>query len=86
MKITTVSAKKIHLFPNGEIYVLAVPDERQFYDFWIMHEKMQSALHMFGSLRAQAPDDETLTYLAVEGWNEYRKEYLDMLESEYENQ
>lgn len=83
MKITTVSAKKIELFPNGDVYVLAVPDEKQFFDFWLMHDKMQSALHMFGTLRAQAPDDETLEYLAVSGWNEYREKYLAMLGQEY---
>lgn len=81
MKITTVSAKKIQLF--DDIYILAVPDEKEFYTFWICHRYMSATLRIFGTLAAKAPDEETLLYLAVEGWNEYREEYLAMLEEEY---
>lgn len=82
MKITTVSAKKIQLF--DDIYILAVPDEKEFYTFWICHRYMSATLRMFGTLAAKAPDEETLMYLAVEGWNEYREEYLKMLQCEYD--
>lgn len=86
MTITTVLSKRINLFPDGEIYVLAVPHDNDFYSFYLMHNKMQSVLKMFGSLAAKIPDEETLLYLAVEGWNEYREEYLQMLSDEYENE
>jgi len=83
MTISTVLSKRINLFPDGDIYVLAVPHDGEFYSFYLMHNKMQSVLKMFGSLAAKIPDEETLLCLAVEGWNEYREEYLAMLENEY---
>ena len=86
MTISTILTKRINLFSDGDIYVLAVPHDGDFYSFYLMHNKMQSVLKMFGSLAAKIPDEDTLLYLAVEGWNEYREEYLAMLESEHENE
>jgi hypothetical protein len=78
--IKDITAKRIDI-AHG-FYILAVPDEKLFYDFWIMHDKYESALHMFGTTRAQAPDNETLLYIAHEGWKAYREEYFDMIENE----
>ena len=83
MKITIkdINAKRLNVGDTG-FYVLAIPDEKQFYDFWIMHDKHETALHMFGTTRAKAPDDATLFYIASEGWKLYAEEYLRMIERE----
>lgn len=79
--IKDITAKRLNVGETG-FYILAVPDEKLFYDFWIMHDKYQAALHMFGATRAQALDDATLFYIAQEGWKAYIEEYLTMIEYE----
>lgn len=75
--VTDITSKRINIADG--FYILCVPDDQKFYDFWIMHDHHTEALHMFDTTRAQALDDETLLYIAHEGWKAYREEYLDLI-------
>lgn len=78
MKIENVTAKKIYV--SEHTYILCVPyDDRAFYEFYMMHDKIPACLKMFGSTAAQCLDEETMIYLAVNGFEAHKEEYIKLV-------
>lgn len=71
-----IMVKKIPVSKN--MYVLCVPDEKNYYSFYVCHNKNAAVLRLFGTTAVRDPGDETLQYLAVEGWKNAKEQYLDL--------
>lgn len=76
MKIENIIARKITVSPH--MYVLAIPDDNQFYTFYLTHSQHLATLKMFNGNAAQCLDDETLMHLAYEGFHTHKEDYLDL--------
>ena len=71
-----IKVKKISVSPN--MYVLCVPDENNHYNFYVCHNKYPAVLKLFDTLSVIDPDDDTIQYLAVEGWRNAKDKYLNL--------
>ena len=74
--MTEITVKKIDVSTN--MYVLCVPDDNNYYSFYVCHKKNPAVLKLFNNTAVRDPGDDILQYLAVEGWKNSKERYLNL--------
>ena len=74
--MTEITVKKIDVSTN--MYVLCVPDDNNYYSFYVCHKKNPAVLKLFNNTAVRDPGDDVLQYLAVTGWQNAKTQYMGL--------